>query len=235
MFYTQFLKLCKEKGVKPTPLIKQLGLSSGNLKKWADGGSVSSETLVKLSNYFDVPIDFFFEDDETELSSINVIEEVNAFKVAFNAIKAHTDYIVSMLTGIQLSTHDLSRISQYMNCSQDYLVKNNVIIDKTCDNSSDVHSPVFLISEILARMPGVDEYRNLQVRISMIITANLAKKNITMDDLLNKVGLVEKKIRKLYDPSISVEKKKGLNYSDVVNIARKCNVSIEFMLTGNGS
>ena len=234
MFYTQFLKLCKEKGVKPTPLIKQLGLSSGNLKKWADGGSVSSETLVKLSNYFDVPIDFFFEDDETELSSLNVIEEVNAFKVAFNAIKAHTDYIASMLTGSQLSAHDLSRISQYMNCSQDYLVKNKVIIDDTGDNSSDVHSPVFLISEILARMPGVDEYRHLQVRISMIITANLAKKDITMDDLLA-VGLVEKKIRKLYDPSIPVEKKKGLNYSDVVNIARKCNVSIEFMLTGNGS
>lgn len=234
MFYTQFLKLCKEKGVKPTPLIKQLGLSSGNLKKWADGGSVSSETLVKLSNYFDVPIDFFFEDDETELSSINVIEEVNAFKVAFNAIKAHTDYIASMLTGSQLSALDLSRISQYMNCSQDYLVKNKVIIDDTGDNSSDVHSPVFLISEILARMPGVDEYRHLQVRISMIITANLAKKDITMDDLLA-VGLVEKKIRKLYDPSIPVEKKKGLNYSDVVNIARKCNVSIEFMLTGNGN
>ena len=234
MFYTQFLKLCKEKGVKPTPLIKQLGLSSGNLKKWADGGSVSSETLVLLANYFDVPIDFFFEDDETELSSINVIEEVNAFKVAFNAIKAHTDYIASMLTGSKLSAHDLSRISQYMNCSQDYLVKNKVIIDDTGDNSSDVHSPVFLISEILARMPGIDEYRHLQVRISLIITANLAKKDITMDDLLA-VGLVEKKIRKLYDPTIPVDKKKGLNYSDVVNIARKCNVSIEFMLTGNGS
>lgn len=234
MFYTQFLKLCKEKGVKPTPLIKQLGLSSGNLKKWADGGSVSSETLVKLSNYFDVPIDFFFEDDNTELSSLNVINEVNAFKVTFNAIKAHTDYIASMLTGNRLSAHDLYRISQYMNCSQDYLVKNKLIIEDTNFDSSDVHSPVFLISEILARMPGVDEYRYLQVRISMIITANLAKKDITMDDLLE-VGLVEKKIRRLYDTSIPVEKKKGLNYYDVVNIARKCNVSIEFMLTGNGN
>lgn len=233
MFYTQFLKLCKEKGVKPTPLIKSLGLSSGNMKKWADGGSVNSETLIKLSKYFDVPVDFFFEEDDTELSSINVIEEVNAFKVAFNAIKAHTDYIASMLTGSQLSAHDLFRISQYMNCSSEYLVKNKVIITDVEDDSSDVHTPVFLISEILTRMPGVDEYRHLQVRISQIITSNLAKKNIAMDDLLE-VGLAENKIRKLYDTNIPVEKKKGLNYSDVVNIARKCNVSIEFMLTGIG-
>lgn len=67
MFYTQFLKICKARGVKPTPLIKELGFSSGNLKKWADGGSINAETLVKLSRYFDVPMDYFFEEDDAKL------------------------------------------------------------------------------------------------------------------------------------------------------------------------
>ena len=52
--------------------------------------------------------------------------------------------------------------------------------------------------------------------------------------LKNKVGLVHKKIDRLKDGNIDDHKKKGLNYSDVVNIARKLNVSIELMLTGDG-
>jgi len=30
MFYDQLIRICKERNVKPTPLIKSLGLSSGN-------------------------------------------------------------------------------------------------------------------------------------------------------------------------------------------------------------
>lgn len=33
MFYEQFLKICSERGVKPTPVLKQIGLSTGNLKE----------------------------------------------------------------------------------------------------------------------------------------------------------------------------------------------------------
>lgn len=57
MFYDNFLTLCKQNGEKPTPLIKKLGLSPGNLSKWQNGASVNSDILQKLSVHFGVSID----------------------------------------------------------------------------------------------------------------------------------------------------------------------------------
>lgn len=57
MFYDNFLTLCKQNGEKPTPLIKKLGLSPGNLSKWQNGASVNSDILQKLSMHFGVSID----------------------------------------------------------------------------------------------------------------------------------------------------------------------------------
>lgn len=64
VFYEQFLKICSENGVKPTPVLKQIGLSTGNLKKWESGSTVSADTLEKLAAYFGVPVDYFFQSDE---------------------------------------------------------------------------------------------------------------------------------------------------------------------------
>ena len=34
MFYDRFIKLCEDSNIKPTPLLRKLGLSSGNLQKY---------------------------------------------------------------------------------------------------------------------------------------------------------------------------------------------------------
>lgn len=77
MFYDNFLALCKQKGEKPTPLLKKLDLSPGNLSKWQNGASVNSDILQKLSVHFGVSIDklvngtddILATDDEKELLS----------------------------------------------------------------------------------------------------------------------------------------------------------------------
>lgn len=71
-------KNCKENNVKPTPLIKSLGLSTGNLKKWSEGATVNSDILAKLAEYFNVPVDYFFEDDEEELNMIENFDYINS-------------------------------------------------------------------------------------------------------------------------------------------------------------
>lgn len=63
MFYNQLIKICNLRNVKPSPVLKKLGLSSGNLKRWESRSNVNYDTLQKLSEYFDVPVDYFFEDD----------------------------------------------------------------------------------------------------------------------------------------------------------------------------
>ncbi len=231
MFYEQLIKICNAKNIKPSPVLKELGLSSGNLKRWESGASVNYDTLQKLAAYFDVPVDYFFEDGQSSADTLNVIDEGNSFKLIFNMLKSHPDYISSLLTGKTLSAHKLSKISDYLNCSSDYLVKGS-IVEQQSDNN-DVISPRDMILNILSKAPGNDEYRYLQVRISTIVISNLAKKNITMDKLL-KIKLAEKKIRDLYDLAMPAEKKKGLNFSDLVRISEAFDVSYDFMLTGNG-
>lgn len=64
MFYNQLIKLCDARNLKPSPVLRSLGISATNLKKWQEGATVNSSILQKLAEYFDVPIDYFFENDE---------------------------------------------------------------------------------------------------------------------------------------------------------------------------
>lgn len=90
MFYDNFLTLCKEKGEKPTPLLKKLGLSPGNLGKWQNGASVNSDILQKLSVHFGVSIDKLLngkdniltdEDEKKLLNYYNELDEVSKASV----------------------------------------------------------------------------------------------------------------------------------------------------------
>lgn len=64
MFYKQFISLCHKEGIKPTPLIKSLGLSAGNIKRWEDGATVNSDILLKLSEHFKVSTDYLLTGKE---------------------------------------------------------------------------------------------------------------------------------------------------------------------------
>lgn len=51
MFYNRFMEICREYGEKPTPVLKKLDISPGNLKRWEGGASITAETLEKIANY----------------------------------------------------------------------------------------------------------------------------------------------------------------------------------------
>lgn len=101
-FYARFMDICKKNGVKPTPLIKSLGLSTGNLKKWSEGSTVNSDIVKKLAAYFGVSPGF-------ELT-IGPIPETGAVSEIFEL--ANFLRPVALLTGalgIALSTFRLIR------------------------------------------------------------------------------------------------------------------------------
>lgn len=58
MFYERFIQLCTENGEKPTSVLKEIGVSSGNLNNWKNGTSVKSDILMQLSEHFNVSIDY---------------------------------------------------------------------------------------------------------------------------------------------------------------------------------
>ena len=83
MFYTRLITLCKQCGVKPTPLIKELGYSAGNIKRWENGATVNSDILVALAEHFKVSVDYllgrtetpFIEHDELSADEIKLVTD----------------------------------------------------------------------------------------------------------------------------------------------------------------
>ena len=58
MFWEIFLTLCEQHSIKPNPLAKQLGISSGAVTSWKNGKVPHHSTLIKIANYFDVSVDY---------------------------------------------------------------------------------------------------------------------------------------------------------------------------------
>ena len=59
MFYERLCELCQERGVALTNVvIKELGMSRGNLSRWKNGSVPKGDTLSTLARYFDVSTDY---------------------------------------------------------------------------------------------------------------------------------------------------------------------------------
>lgn len=57
MFFDTFKELCDAKGVSPKRAVTDMGLSNSIATKWKKTGATpSTETLVKIADYFDVPM-----------------------------------------------------------------------------------------------------------------------------------------------------------------------------------
>lgn len=121
MFYDQLIKICNLRNVKPSPVLKELGLSSGNLKRWESGANVNYDTLQKLSEYFDVPVDYFFEDDvnkqnkHTNLLNSAIFEQQGKIGEKIKKIRIKnslTQKQLGILVGFPESNADI-RIAQY--------------------------------------------------------------------------------------------------------------------------
>ena len=62
MIYEKILALCAERNVTPTAVLRSLGISATNLQRWKNGSTVNSSILMKLAEYFEVPIVYFFDE-----------------------------------------------------------------------------------------------------------------------------------------------------------------------------
>jgi transcriptional regulator with XRE-family HTH domain len=56
VFYDNFLRLCEDRGVSPTRVLTNLGISKGSLSRWRDGGEPLNETKKKIADYFGITV-----------------------------------------------------------------------------------------------------------------------------------------------------------------------------------
>lgn len=58
MFWDNFIKLCNERGLKPTPVIKAAGLASSSIARWQGGAAPNGDSLINLAKYLNCSIDY---------------------------------------------------------------------------------------------------------------------------------------------------------------------------------
>lgn len=64
MFFDRLQMRCTEMGIKITPLVNELGISSGAIGRWKAGTLPNGETLVKIASRLDCSVDYLLELDE---------------------------------------------------------------------------------------------------------------------------------------------------------------------------
>ncbi len=76
MFWNVLYKLCEKNSTKPYIVAKEIGVSNSVCTKWKNGSIPNGETLLKLSNYFDVSVDYLLGRADTPTGYSNGINNV---------------------------------------------------------------------------------------------------------------------------------------------------------------
>jgi transcriptional regulator with XRE-family HTH domain len=67
MFYKKFIELCNSRGVTPSHVGLQVGVSKAAVSGWKNGSSPRDTQMQKIADYFGVPVSYFSEEaPETE-------------------------------------------------------------------------------------------------------------------------------------------------------------------------
>lgn len=61
MFYERLKAVCNDKGVKITPLLKELGISTGITGNWKKDILPKCEILIKIADKLEVSTDYLLE------------------------------------------------------------------------------------------------------------------------------------------------------------------------------
>ena len=115
MFWERFSQLCDEHGIKPNPLAKEIGISSGIITKWKTAGTLpNGETLKKLASYFGCSVDYLLGFSEDAEKSPSISEEDQDLLATVHQLDARDQgkvlgYAESLLSADKYSVKDASR------------------------------------------------------------------------------------------------------------------------------
>ena len=73
MFYEQVKSLCKSRGIAITSLARNLSLSPSAPNNWREGTLPKAETIMKISDFFDVSTDFLLYGSDRHSNSASQV------------------------------------------------------------------------------------------------------------------------------------------------------------------
>lgn len=191
----------------------------------------STEILSKLAENFDVSTDY--------LLGYTKIKKIKSplFSVP-SAMMNTPPRIFSLLIGKSISDDVRNMIAAYTGCSLSFLF--GMVQTYAPDNNRKINPKAYFeIVEIMDSCAENENYKTVQVQLSLIVLHNLNAEGINESELRD-MGLMSSVLddlfAKLEKPTYTV--KHGFNISDLYKIKRNlfekgmCDISIEYMLTG---
>jgi repressor LexA len=123
VFWNKYYELCSRIGESPNAVAKKLKFSTATCTNWKKNGNMPTDTnLLKIANYFNVPVDYFKEDkvqpddkltqqDNDFLRNIPVYESVSAgfgtnasdYVLSYTPVFIHSDLEAENTIGIRVS------------------------------------------------------------------------------------------------------------------------------------
>lgn len=86
-FYDTYLRLCKSKGMTPSAVAEDIGLQKSNVSRWKNGSIPTDRNLLRIAEYFDVPVNYLRGDDVVILSDERQDQLLDLLSQAINDIK----------------------------------------------------------------------------------------------------------------------------------------------------
>lgn len=78
MFKENFVRLCAEKGVAPSVVCQQIGLSNAAFSAWDEKSIPRKTTLIKIADYFEVTVDYLLTGEQKEKAPQETPEGLDA-------------------------------------------------------------------------------------------------------------------------------------------------------------
>lgn len=106
MYYENFERLCKERGVTASKVSKATGISTATLSNWKKGNyTPKQDKLQKIADYFDVSVDFLMNgtipgdlDPETIAQNENEKRLLISFRNAGNLTSEQMDELETLFS-----------------------------------------------------------------------------------------------------------------------------------------
>ena len=74
MFDERLKELCKQKGTTVTTVVKELGMSTGNISKWKNGNKPKADSVSALAEYLGVSTDYLLGIEEVKQKSLDILD-----------------------------------------------------------------------------------------------------------------------------------------------------------------
>lgn len=135
MFKKRFIELCNLKKESPSYVCRQVGISSANYSQWTDESVPRKATLMRIADYFNVPVECLLSDEESihtekpRMSRMfwnNFVSLCNKNEVSPNYVAKELGISSGTVTGWKQGSSPrdtaLQRIADYFNIPVEHLL-----------------------------------------------------------------------------------------------------------------